>query len=471
MLLLGRGLRSKHDMRERERQAERSFTMRQLAVLVFTPLLVAGFSYTVLSNSTNKQIALPVENWTMFQKDSQHTGYVDQDVSFGDVLWTYEEFVNPWGYSAFGTSVNSQEVVFVESYRNMGLAVLPPHVYYILRALDAESGETLWTFEKIIPGFETHFSPLLLRDTVVVGNLQEVVALDIDDGSTVWTFSASQEFSCHFGSPVSVSDIVAVGCNYGWWDSSLPSRLYVLSSSTGKEIWNTTFENYVGVASVDEASIFVSDFTGRVFSFNLGRDELWNISLSEHVDTPLTLDGDFIYLGSKSGAVYILDKTSGDIVWESTRFGEIRSSFAVSPDSFYFVTLGGSLYAFDKNDRTEIWNLTLNGCTMSSPVLGRNALVVPSGNHIYFIKPSNGEILWEYQFTKEEFPPPRCVSSTASISNNLVVFPSNAGKVIAFTSKNPNVDSHVMVLLLSVGIGGLATIATYVVYRRLFGKS
>lgn len=405
-------------------------------------------------------------------------------MNFGNVLWTVEEVVGDVGGPImFGTPVADQGNVFVEAYRDTGLTMFPPAMYYKLYALDAGSGETIWTYEKIMPGFETRHSPLLSRDRVVIGNLGELIALDSSNGSVLWTFTASQQFLCYFGSAVSESDIIAVSCNYGW-DTSQPSRLFVLSSETGKEIWNTTFCNHIVVPTIDDSSIYVSDFEGHVSSFDFDGNELWSIPFSERIDSPLTLDGEYIYFGSESGTAYVVRKSSGDVVWKSSGFDEIHSSFAVSPDSFYFVTYEGTLYAFDKKDRSEVWNISLDGCTLSSPVVGRNALILPSGKYIYFIEPRTGKILWEYDFTTGTSLSPDCVSSTVSISKDIVVFPTTAGyvfsldpmhvgRIYAFTANisannpnNPGFDLQITVLLLTMGTAAVATAASVALYWR-----
>jgi outer membrane protein assembly factor BamB len=183
--------------------------------------------------------------------------------------------------------------------------------------------------------------------------------------------------------------------------------------------------------------------------------------------------------------VYVVQKSDGAVVWKSSGFEEIHSSFAVSPDSFYFVTYDGTLYAFDKDNRFEVWNISLDGCTLSSPIVGRNALILPSGKYIYFVEPKAGEVQWKYDFTTGTSILPACVSSTVSISKDIVVFPTAAGyvnspdpisvgRIYAFAASDlddPDFGLDITLLLLVVGTVAVATAASVLVYwRRLKTK-
>lgn len=442
----------KPEPNRREHDSKNTLKTKWFAIVVIIPLVVGGSSYAILENWSGRQVVLPPDGWTMFQKDSRHSGFWNHDVKFGELSWTFEF---PTEYPAgLGTAVIGQRMVFVEYYWDTGLAVIPPNVMYSLFALDAESGEIVWTHERLAPGFETRYSPLIMEDTIVVGVGGSVIAFAIDNGSILWSFG----YGGSFGSPVGNSDIITVNCNH---------ILYVLSADTGDEMWNFSFQSHIVSPTIDGSSIFVSDSNGDVFSFDSEGNVLWDVSLSEYVESPLTSDGDFIYLGSRSGTIYVIDKTDGSIVWKLPGFGEIHSSFAVSPDLFYFVTQNGTLYAFDKKSRIEVWSVSLDGDTYSSPVLGRNVLVLPSGNFIYFIEPNTGSILWEYYHSTQI---PCMASSTATISSDLVVVggcSDIAGRLYAFSSENTDDNSQIMILFIALGLAVVISLGSYATLRKL----
>lgn len=222
----------------------------------------------------------------------------------------------------------------------------------VFHAIDAESGETRWTFRT---GGRIRNGASLADGRVYVGSTDHFVyALDATDGSEAWRADTRAEVDA---TPVVHDGKVLVG-NRG-------AGLSALDAATGKELWRTFFWGswvestptvhagtiYIGSSDLRRVSAIDPD-DGRV----LWRSDVYGWTWG----TPLP-DGDRLHVGVAGGTPYFirhiagyvtLDRTTGRVLTRRPfpdtgghQWG-IAGSPAMGDGVVVLATIAGSLYGF-----------------------------------------------------------------------------------------------------------------------------
>lgn len=176
---------------------------------------------------------------------------------------------------------------------------------------------------------------------------------------------------------------------------------------------------------VDGDLVYVGTYSGRVMALNTvarsqglhfpqrGHGEWeWdcpkNNAASNAIVADLRMRADAIYVSSSNGRVYSLDKSFGDLIWESEvldrKHGKLWTSPWVENGTVYVSTLDGHIYALSTETgqlRTEPpfagWPFRAETGFASSPVLDNGIVYVGSfGNSLYAIGVGESELLWEF---------------------------------------------------------------------------
>jgi len=203
----------------------------------------------------------------------------------------------------------------------------------VLRVRLASSGTILWKVK-----FKGHIIgtiPTIGEDVVVIGFLNNpmITALSTDNGSVLWNFTID--------SPV--SSPVAYSSGYFYF-SSVNGVVYAVSKD-GKELWHTKLES--GVETTPAVAF------GKVF------------------------------VGADDGNLYVLNATSGKLVWKYSTKGPIIASPIVSINGIVYVgSTDGKIYALNAENGGIVWNDNTNASIEVTPVLDNGMLFVASSNGI-----------------------------------------------------------------------------------------
>lgn len=176
---------------------------------------------------------------------------------------------------------------------------------------------------------------------------------------------------------------------------------------------------------VDGDLVYVGTYSGRVMALNTvarsqglhfpqrGHGEWeWdcpkNNAASNAIVADLRMRADAIYVSSSNGRVYSLDKSFGDLIWESEvldrKHGKLWTSPWVEDETVYVSTLDGHIHALSTETgqvRTDPpfagWPFRSETGFASSPVLDNGIVYVGSfGNNLHAIVVGESELLWEF---------------------------------------------------------------------------
>ena len=182
-------------------------------------------------------------------------------------------------------------------------------------------------------------------DTLYVGTMDgEVRALDANTGETVWRFELRGEpkLRAVYGTPVIVGDTLYVGGYDGF--------LYALSLDGG-DVWDVRVgdaEPIVGSPVVADDLVLVGSSDGNLYAFGAADGSLrWTFRTGDKVwSTPAVADG-VAYFGSLDHNVYAVRLEDGTEVWQSpfSAKGAITAAPVVARDRVYVGAFDGVFYA------------------------------------------------------------------------------------------------------------------------------
>jgi outer membrane protein assembly factor BamB len=218
-------------------------------------------------------------------------------------------------------------------------------------AFDAFTGERKWAAYFPIT---MAIGPLTAGDGVVcalsgaAGN-PNLIALDAQTGVHKWTAP---------GPAVPFEGAITEGVICGAIAKpDNKSGLVALDVSTGSVLWTTSVTGNLWDTASDAGIMYASTFSGSAqddvpgeliaLNARTGRT-LWKHHFPEGIPVDLEPAGAVIYAGTDSGAMHVLDSTTGGVLW-SYKITEAPkdqlSVIAPTPNTVYLANLNGALFA------------------------------------------------------------------------------------------------------------------------------
>jgi len=152
--------------------------------------------------------------------------------------------------------------------------------------------------------------------------------------------------------------------------------------------------------------------------------------------------GDLLYLGSCSGRIYALDKTTGEEVWTHDTDGDsfhgdplITDSLVIMPsDDRSYDNSVASIYAFERSGGRLIWQYDFTertglgtGATTDLVRHSNTVIAVTTADRLVCLDIETGALLWDYQSDYD--PGERYWTSTPAVVDSAVIFGSLDGHV------------------------------------------
>ena len=397
-------------------------------VRVFAPFAIVGL---ILPSNTVGQVG---ESSAMFRNGATHPG--SYSANGPDIVGRVA-----WKFQTQGV-VRSSPVVF-DGVLYVGSG--DGHLY----ALDAVTGDELWRFDAESP---VHSSPAVDQDLVYLANFAgRVFAVDRVRGSAVWSVQTGETVPWEWGgedwdfflsSPTVVGEILVIGSGDG--------NVYAFDRLTGNERWR--FETQARVRStpaVADGTVYVGSMDGSLYSIDLatGTQE-WRFdtegrSLSsvdfgfdrKSLQSSPTVSGNSVYIGSREGFMYAVDRTAGTLRWRfDHEVSWANTTAAVSDGVLYAGTSDGLfVHAVDEETGNELWRTTTAGRVFGSPSLaGNNTYVADQSGILYVLSRTTGEVRSQFRLGAGS-------SSSPVVTEGLVFIGADDGGVYALegTDKAP----------------------------------
>jgi outer membrane protein assembly factor BamB len=244
----------------------------------------------------------------------------------------------------------------------------------VAAAVDATTGEELWTFE--IPGTRASMNhvPAVTDDLVLCSgqHATALYALNRSDGTIAWTVPMGSGYSCNAVIDGSSAFITT-------------DSLYRIALSDGSVQWTYPFNNNM-TPTIDENAVYVNG-DRKLFALEKSTgSEIWNVSSREGSYGQVISDGDILYASDLNGLRALL-KSDGSEVWNtalpdvvwlaSLTTGCIALGGDVLCAAIWKDTSGtAALIALDKHTGARLWTHRLETEGMYTPTIVGNTVYV-----------------------------------------------------------------------------------------------
>ena len=356
------------------------------------------FFFAVLGTST----ALAAEDWPEFRGP---TGQGIAKVSNLPAEWSQTKNV-VWKKELPGAGWSSPVIVGGRIYLTAGVPAANSSEYSLRAlALDAKTGEILWTTEVFKEGGNpaprvhtknSHASPTPLvhegRVYVHFGHAG-TACLDLD-GKVLWRNTALNLLSVHGngGSPIVVDKALIFNC-----DGGNEAFVAALDRKTGEVLWktdrNTNSEQTFSFSTpllirVNGHPHVISAGTDMVGAYDpaTGR-EIWRVRYMGYSVVPRPVYGNgLVYVATGFGAPWIFairpdgqgDVTKTHVAWKTHRGAPLTPSLLQVGDELYALSDNGVVTCFDAPSGEVIWQYRFDGNYSASPLYADGKLYFQS---------------------------------------------------------------------------------------------
>lgn len=279
------------------------------------------------------------------------------DVETGQERW---RFVTT-GEIIWASAAYSDGMVFVASGR-----YLDPHG--TMRALDAVTGNVIWTFEtaSMIAGSPVVHEGLIYFGSDAVnpwfGEGGSLFAVDISSGKLRWERSVAGN---HRSPPVVDGNTIYQATDGGY--------LYARDPASGQIKWQSAIGGGIHwPAAAANGLVFVDVFeTGNLLAIDTTTgQERWRISSGglPPASRGVAVSAGVVHL-FYPGAIVALDAATGVELWRADADPGASSTLVIASGRLYYGTYGGDMVAFDTATHAEVWRYQVGRIEGSSPAI------------------------------------------------------------------------------------------------------
>ena len=296
-----------------------------------------------------------------------------------------------------------------------------------IHALDAATGDELWSFE----------TGDIVRSTVTVANGMvyagsndnHLYALDADVGDLIWKHDT--------GDAVQYPPLVADGRVYVPSLAEGDRRVHALDAAAGDQVWvasqyypfDTGWESGFGGVSNGDLLLSVG-YDGELHAFDAATGDTAWTTLGEGVrtDTPPVVIEDAVYV-SAVNAAYALEVQSGEVLWEyGTGRYPARGFAPVIDNGVYYFAPDDHLYALDTATGEPRWEFVLDEMARTAPVVGDGMVFVSSESGVFYaIDQASGEARWTVGPIEDAG-----ILESADVVDGILYLESSDGYLLAF---------------------------------------
>lgn len=306
--------------------------------------------------SSNGQIFFRTKNWIYAV-----------DASTGVKIWRSASLNK--STPSLAPLIAKDRLIISEEYSNIG-------VYSI------ETGYRLWSTNTYLEG---------IQDPTRIESM-------VNDSNTVFVARESHKLTAYSLSKGTILWSVWVPSRTGLYLAVGPQIIYLAAhdilraydSTSGKMLWEKTFDTLVGPIAFDNNTLYVAVNFGHIslIAFEpITMSEIWAIpSQASGIYDPviIAMDKQYVFLGSKHLAA--ISKETGQILW-NTQFTYWLEQPVILGDQIYVRNIGTTLFGFSLRNGQEQSRLTIQAnyamgnAPDRSPIAADNFLIVPFGDH------------------------------------------------------------------------------------------
>jgi outer membrane protein assembly factor BamB len=262
--------------------------------------------------------------------------------------------------------------------------------YGVIAALDAGSGQIVWSQAKEHPG---RGAPTVADGKVfAVGEGNVLVCLNAADGKEIWKFNGVPEAGGVIGAtnPAVSGGVVVVPFSSG--------ELVAIDIKTGNALWTeqmarasnnfavTGLSDITGSPVIEDGVVYASGITNRTAALNLKTGaKVWDQPIGS-AHTPV-VSGNAVFVVDLDDNLYAIDRKAGDVIW-SSKLPVVRTKNrathwagpVLGGSLLWLVSNDGGIVAVDPKSGQVVVNKEGTDPMMSAPIVADGRLVTLSAS-------------------------------------------------------------------------------------------
>lgn len=183
---------------------------------------------------------------------------------------------------------------------------------------------------------------------------------------------------------------------------------------------------------IDKYTVFYAANLGKetLVSFNLLElRKNWSVNLPHIYTTPLMWKN-YIYVGSKDGSFFAVDKMSGETRWEYRANASLFGTPAEQNGKIFFCDVKGSVYCIDGLTGELQWRTELLPNIYGGPALSNQQVFIGNtAGILYALEATSGKILWETATGGS-------IYSNIALKENMLYVGNNSNKMLAINARD-----------------------------------
>jgi len=291
----------------------------------------------------------------------------------------------------------------------------------------------------------------VVGEKLYVADLQQARAMDATSGETLWTFPSNPEENNQgvFYATPAVSDggqvFVASQLTTGGFFSQRQSIVWALNAETGQEQWRFDGATgmYVEGGALADNLFVIGNGDGNVYALNRETGSLqWTFETGHRVwSTPLIVS-DTVYVGSMDRTLYALNLDNGDVKWAFETDGAFGARPALSDGTLYIGAFNDTVYAIDAETGEERWHFRGDDWFWGSPAVRDGTVyAVDVKGRLYAFDAQSGDELWhKFLVTDQNQPVPVRAGITLNEDGSRLFINARTGTLYALNASDGFVE-------------------------------
>ncbi|MCP4312094.1 MAG: PQQ-binding-like beta-propeller repeat protein [Bacteroidetes bacterium] len=278
----------------------------------------------------------------------------------------------------------------------------------ILAAFSNEQGERIYT-DQLSGGTFYQSKPTAAEGKLFFGTPGGFLySVDAETGEENWKFE--------MGGAISVGAALANGKVYAGQQGG-ERFFYCLDAQSGELVWKQTVPGgwVWGSATVDDGLVYVPTVNGYAVCLDGETGHIiWMYPTAKSVPAEPAVDGDLVYFGSWSRALYAFNKKTGEIVWKENGVG-LDSGTLIAEDGKIYLPHHANMFTYFDAGTGELLNdgnkneeekgiysdfnaspAFVDGMAFFTARVGVGLRGVPLSSKVFCVDPESGKIHWTF---------------------------------------------------------------------------
>lgn len=273
-------------------------------------------------------------------------------------------------------------------------------------------------------------------ETAYLADGAQIYAVRLRDGTELWRYPQKADAKASFyATPVLLGDgRMVIG------SAGTDHCLYVIDTTRVDANTKTPSANcffagakdrWIAAPLVVGDTIYAPNNDGTLYVVNLTSGELlWSMVIGGggHLWATPSTDGTNLYISSLDHDVYAVNIESHEVVWTASLGGSVASAPSLSTDgkTLFVGSFASKVYALNADDGSILWQVDTKGWVWGSPAV--DGEVVYAGDikgQLYALDAATGKILWNDQ-------PDDAITGSPLVMSDRLIVTTESGNIFAY---------------------------------------